>query len=109
MSSIATANQILVLDSGKVAGLGTHEELLTSSKEYQEIVASRRRIPMQTKNSFWCLLVLSRIYYAIQKVIGALILNSQWFSTVLMTYYIGKSVDTMVGKDKSMLRNSSKF
>ena len=41
MSSIATANQILVLDSGKVAGLGTHEELLTSSKEYQEIVASQ--------------------------------------------------------------------
>ena len=29
------------LDSGKVAGLGTHEELLTSSKEYQEIVASQ--------------------------------------------------------------------
>lgn len=41
VSSIATANQILVLDSGKVAGLGTHEELLTSSKEYQEIVASQ--------------------------------------------------------------------
>ena len=41
VSSIATANQILVLDSGKVAGLGTHEKLLTSSKEYQEIVASQ--------------------------------------------------------------------
>jgi len=41
VSSIATANQILVLDSGKVAGLGTHEELLASSKEYQEIVASQ--------------------------------------------------------------------
>ena len=54
--------------------------------------------------------VLSRIYYTIKRNYRRLNpRNSQWFSTVLMTYYIGKSVDTMVGKDKSMLRNSSKF
>ena len=43
--------------------------------------------------------VLSRIYYAIKRNYWRLNpRNSQWFSTVLMTYYIGKSVDTMVGK-----------
>lgn len=41
ISSIQEADQILVLTSGKQVGLGTHEELLNSSKEYQEIVASQ--------------------------------------------------------------------
>ncbi|MBO0470721.1 ABC transporter ATP-binding protein [Enterococcus sp. DIV0242_7C1] len=41
ISSIQQADQILVLNSGKQVGLGTHEELLNSSKEYQEIVASQ--------------------------------------------------------------------
>lgn len=42
ISSIEHADQILVLDSGKQVGLGTHEELLRDSKAYQEIVASQK-------------------------------------------------------------------
>jgi ATP-binding cassette subfamily B multidrug efflux pump len=41
ISSIISADQILVLDSGHQVGLGTHEELLTHSQEYREIVASQ--------------------------------------------------------------------
>lgn len=41
ISSILEAQQILVLDSGKQVGLGTHQELLATSKEYREIVASQ--------------------------------------------------------------------
>lgn len=37
ISSVKEANQILVLDDGKVAGLGTHEELLAHNWLYQEI------------------------------------------------------------------------
>ena len=39
--SIQDAQQILVLDQGNLVGKGTHEELLATSKEYQEIVASQ--------------------------------------------------------------------
>jgi ATP-binding cassette subfamily B protein len=35
------ADQIVVLDQGKVAGLGTHEELLGSCSVYKEIAASQ--------------------------------------------------------------------
>ena len=31
------ADRILVIDDGKIAGLGTHKELLTSCDEYKEI------------------------------------------------------------------------
>lgn len=41
ISSIVGAQQILVLDSGRQVGLGTHEQLLANSKEYREIVASQ--------------------------------------------------------------------
>ncbi|MBQ0070476.1 MAG: ABC transporter ATP-binding protein, partial [Spirochaetales bacterium] len=37
ISSIMSLDHILVLHEGKVIGYGTHEELLASSKEYQEI------------------------------------------------------------------------
>ena len=37
ISSVKEANQILVLDDGKEAGLGTHKELLESNELYQEI------------------------------------------------------------------------
>lgn len=39
--SIQDSQQIFVMASGKLAAKGTHEELLASSKEYQEIVASQ--------------------------------------------------------------------
>ena len=40
-SSIMYADKILVLDDGKIAGQGTHEELLASCEVYQEIYYSQ--------------------------------------------------------------------
>lgn len=39
--TIAHADQILVLDDGQVAGIGTHEELLASCQVYREIYESQ--------------------------------------------------------------------
>ena len=41
ISSVVDADQILVLDNGKIAARGTHEELLASSEIYQEIYYSQ--------------------------------------------------------------------
>ena len=41
VSSIMNADQILVLDDGCVAGLGTHKELLDTCQVYREIVESQ--------------------------------------------------------------------
>lgn len=41
VSTIADADQILVLDKGRIVDRGTHEELLASSSTYQEIVESQ--------------------------------------------------------------------
>lgn len=41
VSSIVDADQILVLDDGRIVGKGTHDELLESSETYQEIVNSQ--------------------------------------------------------------------
>ena len=41
VSSIMHADQIVVLDSGRVAGIGTHDQLLSSCAIYQEIVESQ--------------------------------------------------------------------
>ena len=40
-SSIQYADQIIVLDDGEMAGIGTHDELLTSCPAYQEIYYSQ--------------------------------------------------------------------
>ncbi len=40
-SSIQHADQIIVLDDGTVAGIGTHEELLDTCGAYQEIYYSQ--------------------------------------------------------------------
>ncbi|GLY16552.1 multidrug ABC transporter ATP-binding protein [Kineosporia sp. NBRC 101677] len=40
-STIMQADQIIVLDNGRVDGIGTHDELLASCLTYQEIVASQ--------------------------------------------------------------------
>lgn len=37
------ADQIIVLDDGHMVGLGSHEDLLASCKEYQEIYYSQFR------------------------------------------------------------------
>lgn len=41
VSSIINADQILVIDDGKLVGLGTHRELLENNPTYQEIVESQ--------------------------------------------------------------------
>ncbi len=41
ISSIIDADQILVLDNGKLVGNGTHENLIRSCKVYQEIYLSQ--------------------------------------------------------------------
>jgi len=41
VSTILNADRIIVLDGGIVVGSGTHEELLTTSAPYREIVASQ--------------------------------------------------------------------
>lgn len=41
ISTIMNADQILVLDEGKLVGLGTHSQLLTSCQTYKEIAKSQ--------------------------------------------------------------------
>ncbi len=41
ISSVQDADAIMVLSDGRVAGIGTHDELLRSCQVYQEIVASQ--------------------------------------------------------------------
>jgi ATP-binding cassette subfamily B protein len=41
VSTITDADQILVLDEGRIVGRGTHEELLATSETYREIVDSQ--------------------------------------------------------------------
>ena len=41
ISTILHADNILVLDEGKLVGSGTHEELLASCETYQEIAKSQ--------------------------------------------------------------------
>ncbi|MFN2747437.1 MULTISPECIES: ABC transporter ATP-binding protein [Bacillus] len=42
VSTITEADQIIVLNEGKIAGIGTHQQLLAENKIYQEIVASQQ-------------------------------------------------------------------
>ena len=44
VSTILDADQIVVLDDGRIVGIGTHDELLLSSPEYAEIVQSQLSI-----------------------------------------------------------------
>ncbi len=42
ISSVREADQILIIDDGKIAGKGTHQELLANNRIYQEINASQQ-------------------------------------------------------------------
>ena len=41
ISTILHADQILVLDEGKIVGRGTHKELMASCEEYRQIAESQ--------------------------------------------------------------------
>ena len=41
VSTIMHADRIIVLDDGRIAGLGTHAELLSRCDPYREIVVSQ--------------------------------------------------------------------
>ncbi|MGC7872821.1 ABC transporter ATP-binding protein [Desulfosporosinus sp. SYSU MS00001] len=41
VATVMDADRILVLDDGQIAGIGTHQELLTTCEVYHEIVASQ--------------------------------------------------------------------
>jgi ATP-binding cassette subfamily B protein len=41
VNTVRKADQIIVLDQGRIAGMGTHEELFDSCEVYQEIVTSQ--------------------------------------------------------------------
>ena len=41
VATIRDADQILVLDHGRIVGRGTHAELLADNETYQEIVTSQ--------------------------------------------------------------------
>lgn len=45
IGSIKNAEQIVVMDEGHVAGIGTHEQLLATCEVYRQIVASQERGP----------------------------------------------------------------
>ncbi|MBW7916013.1 MAG: ABC transporter ATP-binding protein [Trueperaceae bacterium] len=44
VATIQHADRIVVLEDGRVVGLGTHEQLLATSPTYQEIVASQAQV-----------------------------------------------------------------
>ena len=41
--SVEKADRIVVLDKGKISGIGTHEELLKKNKIYQEVYKSQQK------------------------------------------------------------------
>ena len=43
VSSIQDSDQILVLDEGRISGLGTHDELLKSNKLYRETFMEQQK------------------------------------------------------------------
>lgn len=49
ISSVQEADRILVLDRGKISGIGSHEELLKSNQIYQEIYESQQRGGLQNE------------------------------------------------------------
>ncbi len=41
VSTVMDADRIIVLEEGRIAGIGNHRELMASSEVYREIVASQ--------------------------------------------------------------------
>ena len=49
VSSIANADQIIVLEEGEIKGRGTHDELMASNIIYQEIAKSQTKEEQEAK------------------------------------------------------------
>jgi ATP-binding cassette subfamily B protein len=49
VSTVMDADQIIVLDEGRVAGIGSHRELMQSSEVYREIVSSQLTLGQEPK------------------------------------------------------------
>ena len=43
VTTVKNADRIIVLDDGRVAGMGTHDELLAACPVYQEICRSQEK------------------------------------------------------------------
>ena len=43
VSSVQDADRIIVLDGGRIQGIGTHDELLASSHVYREVYESQTK------------------------------------------------------------------
>ena len=50
VSSIRNADKIIVLDDGRMAGIGTHEELFDNREVYKEICMSQLTAEEAKKN-----------------------------------------------------------
>ena len=48
ISSVCDADKIIVMDEGKICGVGTHAELLAGNEEYQEIYYSQNEKEVQS-------------------------------------------------------------
>ena len=44
ISSIEDADKIIIMDNGEINAIGTHEELIKSSKIYQEVYYSQNKV-----------------------------------------------------------------
>ena len=44
VASVQESDKIIVLDNGKIDGFGTHEELMSSNKIYQEVYESQTKV-----------------------------------------------------------------
>ena len=47
ISSVAQADEIIVLDDGKIDSVGNHEELMQTSEIYQEIYKTQQKGVME--------------------------------------------------------------
>jgi ATP-binding cassette subfamily B protein len=44
VASVQESDKIIVLDNGKIDGFGTHDELMSSNKIYQEVYESQTKV-----------------------------------------------------------------
>ena len=62
ISTVLHANQILVLDEGRLVGKGTHAQLMASCPEYQEI--ARSQLSQKSGNTYFNKVLTRRSYFS---------------------------------------------